>query len=358
LEAFGDSVVGREDGGLLAMQYRLSTLLLSFGVVSSSLAIFGGWGIIVAGFLLALAAYIRNAASMARASLKVCLVIAPFLLPFLFVVLVADPVNWEWQCGCAFNLRGIGVALAQYESSHGSPPPLATIDKNGKRMHSWRALLLPNLDQGANPPYDYAEPWDGPNNSKLADNTVAAYRCPAARRVRRSGVTDYVAVTGPGTAWDLSLKTGTLIDVRNVTPVVVAAEVAESEIKWSEPRDLTLDEACHGMRDRSRAAISSPHAFMAFHLGILHAFPSEDVPGANILFSDGTVKCIPTELPPATLRGLLTGDQDAWRACEEFHRARSIRMAWTMCVAPAVLVIFYALLLFRPRGMSHEWIRR
>ena len=73
---------------------------------------------------------------------------------------------------------------------------------------------------------------------------------------------------------------------------------------------------------------------MSFHVGILPGLPSEDVPGVNILFSDGTVKCIPTELPPEVLRGLLTGDEKAGMACEEFKQARTLRMAWAACVAP------------------------
>jgi hypothetical protein len=131
--------------------------------------------------------------------------------------------------------------------------------------------------------------------------------------------------------------------------VVVAAEVADSGIKWSEPRDMTLDQACRRIGDGAGLAISSHHALMSFHFGILPGLPSEDVPGANVLFSDGTVKSIPTGLPPATLRGLLTGDQSAWRASEEFQRARGVRMAWAACVAPVLLIAFYAVLLLRPR---------
>ena len=52
---------------------------------------------------------------------------------------------------------------------------------------------------------------------------------------------------------------------------------------------------------------------------------------------------------PETLRGLLTGDRNARRACEEFQRTRTARMVWAACVAPVLLTAFYGLLVFRPR---------
>ena len=117
------------------MQYRLSTLLLAFVVVYAALAMFGGWGIIVAGFLLAVAAYIRNAKSMKRTGRAVFFLLTPILLLFLYVVLIADPYVPEW--GCAFKLRSIGIALTNYGLTRGNLPPVTT-DKNGKPMHSWR----------------------------------------------------------------------------------------------------------------------------------------------------------------------------------------------------------------------------
>ena len=47
-------------------------------------------------------------------------------------------------------------------------PPAYFADESGKPLHSWRVLILPFLDEGAlYKQYDFSEPWDGPNNSRL-----------------------------------------------------------------------------------------------------------------------------------------------------------------------------------------------
>ncbi len=45
------------------LQFTLRTLLLMFVVLGSSLAVFGGWGIVVFGLVMGLAIYIRQARS-------------------------------------------------------------------------------------------------------------------------------------------------------------------------------------------------------------------------------------------------------------------------------------------------------
>ena len=40
----------------------------------------------------------------------------------------------------------IQLALSVYADEHGAYPPAFVADASGRRMHSWRALLLPYLD--------------------------------------------------------------------------------------------------------------------------------------------------------------------------------------------------------------------
>ena len=57
--------------------------------------------------------------------------------------------------------------------------PAYVADENGKPMHSWRVLLLPMLEQQAlYESYDFDEPWNGPNNSRLLAQTPPSYQCP------------------------------------------------------------------------------------------------------------------------------------------------------------------------------------
>src|SRR6516165_2689000 len=81
---------------------------------------------------------------------------------------------------CKNNLMNIGLALHNYHDQFGSFPPACVADENGRPMHSWRVLILPFLDQ--TPLYNqyrFDEPWDGPNNKKLADTILAVYNCPS-----------------------------------------------------------------------------------------------------------------------------------------------------------------------------------
>ena len=70
-------------------------------------------------------------------------------------------------------------------------------------MHSWRVLLLPFLDgQPLYDEYDFSEPWNGPNNSKLASRRPATFLL---HGIKDPGgtMTNYLAVVGAGTAWQV-----------------------------------------------------------------------------------------------------------------------------------------------------------
>ena len=75
-------------------------------------------------------------------------------------------------------------------------------------------------------------------------------------------------------------------------------EVANSGIKWMEPRDLSFEEACRGINPKSGLGISSRHE------GLEHLDRNES--GANVAFADGSVRLFSERLAPETLKGMLT----------------------------------------------------
>src|SRR5438477_1249163 len=108
------------------------------------------------------------------------------------------------RMACHNHLKQIWLALKNYEDFFQSPPPAYIADASGKPMHSWRVLILPFFDQRQATlfdKYNYNEPWNGPNNSKLHSETMHVYTCPS--RPGRQANTDssYVVVVGPQTAW-------------------------------------------------------------------------------------------------------------------------------------------------------------
>jgi prepilin-type processing-associated H-X9-DG protein len=176
-----------------------------------------------------------------------------------------------------------------YEAKNGHLPPAFIVDNNGKPMHSWRVLILPFLDRkDLYDQYDFSEPWNGPHNSRLMRMCPEVFRCPSAKN-RDPSATSYVAIVGNGTAWPGD-KGVSLADIKDGPDnTIVLVEVADSDINWLEPRDVTFDQAIRGVN------VDKQHGISSNHPGI-----------ANVAYADGHVECLSDETPPATLRALLT----------------------------------------------------
>ena len=221
----------------------------------------------------------------------------------------------------------------------GASPPPVVADKRGNPMHSWRTLILPHMEQGAlYRTYNFGEPWNGPDNGKLTSAPLRCYCCPSDPSVADRPMTSYVAVTGPGTVWDEHHLTV-------APPRVIVFEVVDSGIQWAEPRDMTLDEACHSVGDGRGPRITG-------HNSLFDGFfvQTETTANTHVLLSDRSVRSIPPGMPPEILGGLFVGDEKAWKACDKFpttHRERILTIYWTNCVALAVLIVSYAVLVLR-----------
>ncbi len=182
------------------------------------------------------------------------------------------------------------MAVATYNDMHGSLPPPFIADANGKPMHSWRVLLLPFLEQKQlYNKYDFSEPWNGPNNRKLASQIPHVYRCPC--EPQTGTTTSYVVVTGNGTAFPTNgqLKYSDIGDGSAFTILIV--EIANSDINWMEPRDLTFDQMDFEINSPGNMGISSGHKG-----------------GATVALADGSTSFLSNETPSSTIRSLLTAN--------------------------------------------------
>jgi hypothetical protein len=161
---------------------------------------------------------------------------------------------------CSNQLKQIGLALQWYHDTYGSLPPAYLADSNGKPIHSWRVLLLPFMDQKALfNKYSFDEPWNGPNNRKLHQFVMEAYRCPSRPRRQSATDTSYVVVTGPNTMWPGS-KSTSFADISDGTSnTLMVVEMANSGIHWMEPRDLDMATMPLAINAPNAPSISSPH---------------------------------------------------------------------------------------------------
>jgi prepilin-type processing-associated H-X9-DG protein len=276
------------------LQYRLSTLFLIFFVVAATLALFGAWGIWIAGVLF-LAALCLNRAKrlMDGVVYSLLVVFIGIVCPGLMLPAVSSAREAARCANCNGNMKQLGLGLLNFEASRKHFPSVHACDKDGKPLFSWLVAILPHLE------YDLIynklkkdEPWDSPQNTKVLSRLrIEEFVCPSVNREDNDTSSNYVAIIGPGTIWR---KEGTvkLSDLQNGSSHTIAVvETADSGKHWAEPFALTVDEVLENMRTGKGVRISSCH-------------PG----GVNVVFADSSVHTFPTKMPLSIWRQLLSGE--------------------------------------------------
>jgi len=207
------------------------------------------------------------------------------------------------------------VAIHSYHADFGALPPPYTIDANGRKLHSWRTLLLPYLDAATT--YNELrldEPWDSPHKvaveKRISIRTKDFFACPKDPVFRQSQWfdTNYFAVIGPRTIWKVDGSVS-LDDVADGTQRTICfIEVADSGVHWMEPRDLHFERMSFVLNGPSNHGLSSHHESNSWteHVGVCHV---------GVL--DGLALALPASISQRELRELLIMDDDApaldWR---------------------------------------------
>ena len=324
------------------MQSRFYTLFLVLVTVGAAVTAFGVWGVLVAAFLMAAVEYVRSAESLKQAMVNVlilllcCLLLLGLLLP----ILVESRESYR-RDSCWNNLKQLSLALKNYHYDHGCFPPAYLVDEDGKPMHSWRVLILPYIERrDTYEQYKFDEPWDGPNNSTLWGSRPQLFRCPSSESPWSEGTTtNYVAIVGPKTAWpdDRPAKLSEFSDGGKKTILLV--EVADSDINWMEPQDLSFKNACRGINKDAKLGISSPHSLDAGYFSKL-------TNGAMAAFADGRAHFLPDDIAVMDLESMLTRES---QKAVYLDRPVPRRFGTKEFVAMCVMLISALLLLIRPR---------
>jgi hypothetical protein len=99
---------------------------------------------------------------------------------------------------CSNNLKQIALAMHMYHDVHQCLPAGYVADEDGRPLHSWRVALLPYLEQASLfEQYNFDEPWDSPNNLRVAEQMPDVFRCPSSPQSGPgANVTHYVVVLG------------------------------------------------------------------------------------------------------------------------------------------------------------------
>lgn len=289
------------------MRFGVGAILYVFALLAAGMTAFGP-----IGGALASAVVLALWASAKKPTVLGCL--APVVILVLLIPLLLPALQSAREAArraqCMNHMKQIALALLNYETATGRLPPAYLTDADGKPMHSWRVLILPYMgaaEQKLYNAYDFDEPWDGPNNSKLADQMPAVYRCPSCDAcaaepgnplgVSTGGCTNYFVVAGDETA--LQPERGVRIqDVTDgMSNTITLIDCAGKHVNWMAPEDLTMDEAAELLSDPEslRHVSARDEYFVTRYL----------TGGGNVARLDGSTLYAAT-LPTKDARALLT----------------------------------------------------
>jgi hypothetical protein len=139
------------------------------------------------------------------------------------------------------NLRQIAIAMHSYHDVNGALPPAAIVGKRGKKLLSWRVMILPYIEQA--PLYQQFkldEPWDSEHNKKLIARMPKTYVDP--RMPAEPGKTYYKVFVGKdaGFEWVRARKfPGGFPDGTSNTIMVIAG--GGDPVIWTKPDDIEFD---------------------------------------------------------------------------------------------------------------------
>ncbi len=139
---------------------------------------------------------------------------------------------------CKNHLKRIGLALHNYHDTYRSLPPAYTVDEYGRRLHSWRTLILPYMEQQKlYDSIDLTKPWDDPANAKAYQTEVYGYRCPSARISKTH--TTYLALVGEDFAIHPTRgrEFKEITDGTSNTAIVLEEISPEHAVHWMSPYD-------------------------------------------------------------------------------------------------------------------------
>jgi len=186
---------------------------------------------------------------------------------------------------CSNNMKQIGLAIHNYESAYRSLPPAYTVDAEGNRLHSWRTLLLPFMEQAAlYQRIDFSKPWDDPVNAPFTSVDIPSFRCPSSEIP--PGMTTYQIVDDPSSAFPGSnpLNFGKILDGTSNTLFAIESDKQDA-VHWAEPKDQSLQSYLSTVRGS--------------HLG-----------GRNAAMLDGSVTFMSEQTDPRVFKAIVTVSGD------------------------------------------------
>ena len=239
------------------------------------------------------------------------------------------------KMSCQNNLKQIGVAIHNYENTHGAFPPSRV---SSPRKHSWTPMALPFCEQAAlAQQYRKDKDWNDAANRTVIQTPVALFRCPSTPErsedpISGAGFGDYGSLnevkfdfyesngiknpgqTGGVLLKSVSIKHSWIIDGLSNT-IMIGEDAGRPDLwrrgvqvpdrrtndgnGWADPNcgfslsGTTLDGVLAG--GPCVVNCSNDSELYSFHNG-----------GVNTCFADGSVHFITEQIKPDVLAALIT----------------------------------------------------
>lgn len=196
---------------------------------------------------------------------------------------------------CKSNQVQIALGVLRYEDARNTYPAAFTCDAKGKRLHSWRTAILPWPDRTDLYEAVHQElPWNDERNHRW-QTTLEVFICPTFRGDYSICPTSYVAIVGPGFAFQGDRPVGSKEFTDDRSESILFVESMSSDIGWMEPRDLEW---------QSLAAKPQPFLGLGPHMKRF-----------TVTFADGHQRRLPDTISAERLHALLTiagGEDMSW----------------------------------------------
>ena len=192
---------------------------------------------------------------------------------------------------CKNNFKQIGLALHNYHEVYKCFPPAYMTDASGRKLHSWRTLILPYVGAeslhciGVYEKIDLSKPWDDPVNAEAAKQIPSVYQCPSITPEMSKTVYVAIAAEHAFLSAEKSRTISEITDGTSNTVAVVEVPVAQG-VHWMSPQDIGPEQfaALTGHKDNH-------------HTG-----------GGHMLLADGSVRFVSENLDAKTRMSLTTVD--------------------------------------------------
>ena len=200
------------------------------------------------------------------------------------------------------NLKQMAIAMHSYHDANGVLPPAQYVPAgmgvpvppgvpDTRPKASWRVLILPYIDEGnLYSMYNFNEPWDGPNNSKLLTMMPKVYQLPGDTTAPPGHTYYQVFVSSPSANPHALFSTDpneriSIARIPDGTSNTLMIVEAAKPVPWTKPDDIPFDP-------------NGPTPQLGKHYN----------GGCNAVAADGAVHFLPGNLSPTTLRALITRD--------------------------------------------------